>query len=125
MNIVWHTNCETIFAIYQLQNVITDYLDCCKKAGAWPNFSLGNHDTPRGTSRFGLKLAAFGMNVLLLLLPGTPLTYYGEEIGMLDNAGHMECMSESRDPCRSHMQWNESKNAGIFYVVSERLENLF
>ena len=65
------------------------------------------------------------MNVLLLLLPGTPLTYYGEEIGMLDNAGHMECMSESRDPCRSPMQWNESKNAGIFYAVSERLENLF
>lgn len=54
------------------------------------------------------------MNVLLLLLPGTPLTYYGEEIGMLDNAGDMQCMSESRDPCRSPMQWDGTENAGLF-----------
>ena len=52
------------------------------------------------------------MNVLVLLLPGTPVTYYGEEIGMLDNAGDMTVMSDKRDPCRSPMQWNDSHNAG-------------
>ena len=45
---------------------------------------------------------------------GTPLTYYGEEIGMVDNSGIMECMSDKRDPCRSPMQWNNNKNAGKF-----------
>ena len=43
---------------------------------------------------------------------GTPLTYYGEEIGMVDNSGVMECMSDKRDPCRSPMQWNNDKNGG-------------
>ena len=53
------------------------------------------------------------MNALLLMLPGTPLTYYGEEIGMKDNSGNMQVMSEKRDPCRSPMQWSRHKNAGL------------
>ena len=56
-------------------------------------------------------MARFGINALLLLLPGTPVTYYGEEIGMKDN-GDMKIMSDKRDPCRSPMQWNNQKNAG-------------
>ena len=63
--------------------------------------------------RFGVQLGSYGMNALLLMLPGTPLTYYGEEIGMKDNSGNMQVMSEKRDPCRSPMQWNRHKNAGL------------
>ena len=58
------------------------------------------------------------MNALLLMLPGTPLTYYGEEIGMKDNYGNMKCMSDKRDPCRSPMQWNRQKNAGMTFVFT-------
>ena len=88
------------------------YLSKCREHNAWPNFSLGNHDSPRGTTRFGPKIANDVMTTLVLLLPGTPITYYGEEIGMLDNKGDMAVMSDKREPCRSPMQWNQSKNAG-------------
>ena len=88
------------------------YLSKCRENNAWPNFSLGNHDSPRGTTKFGPKIANDVMTTLVLLLPGTPITYYGEEIGMLDNKGDMVVMSDKREPCRSPMQWNRSKNAG-------------
>ena len=71
----------------KLKNTLCSYLDSCKEKSAWPNFSLGNHDCPRSTTRFGSEAGSFAMNALLLFLPGTPLTYYGEEIGMLDNKG--------------------------------------
>ncbi len=62
-----------------------------------------------------------------LLLPGTPVTYYGEEIGMLYtyiswedtrdtkgcNAGPDRFYKFSRDPERTPMQWNTSFNAGF------------
>ena len=65
------------------------------------------------------------MNTLVLLLPGTPITYYGEEIGMLDNIGKMGVMSDKRDPCRSPMQWNKSPHAGthIFRIPLTQYES--
>ena len=57
------------------------------------------------------------MNALLLLLPGTPITYYGEEIGMVDNVGDMSIMSDQRSPCRSPMQWNGQAMAGTYSLV--------
>ena len=58
------------------------------------------------------------MNVLLLMLPGTPITYYGEEIGMMDydavvGPADDSYLHEHRDPCRTPMQWNPSPNAGF------------
>ena len=51
--------------------------------GAWPNWVLGNHDTPRVASRLGPAQARVAA-MLLLTLPGTPVLYYGDEIGMTD-----------------------------------------
>lgn len=48
------------------------YYHCCQ---------VGNHDRPRIASSVG-KLYTRVINMLLLTLPGTPTTYYGEEIGM-------------------------------------------
>jgi len=42
---------------------------------------IGNHDRHRITYRKGLQYAD-AMNVLILTLPGTPTTYYGEEIAL-------------------------------------------
>ena len=42
---------------------------------------MGNHDNSRVSNRIGHDLVD-AMNMLLLTLPGTPTTYYGEEIGM-------------------------------------------
>lgn len=44
-------------------------------------FKVGNHDKPRIASTVGATYVRL-VNMLLLTLPGTPTTYYGEEIGM-------------------------------------------
>lgn len=48
------------------------------------------------------------MNVLLFSMPGTPVLYYGDEIGMGDNY-HLD----DRNGVRTPMQWNASINAGF------------
>ena len=46
------------------------------------------------------------MNSMLMSLPGTPIVYYGDEIGMGDNINLYD-----RNGVRTPMQWNASKNA--------------
>lgn len=48
------------------------------------------------------------MNVLLFSLPGTPVIYYGDEIGMGDNF-----YLGDRDGVRTPMQWSPDRNAGF------------
>ena len=45
---------------------------------------------------------------LLLSLPGTPVLYYGDEIGMGDNV-----FLADRDGVRTPMQWSNDRNAGF------------
>ena len=47
------------------------------------------------------------LNAVLLSLPGTPVLYYGDEIGMGD-----EHLLDDRDGVRTPMQWNSSPSAG-------------
>jgi maltose alpha-D-glucosyltransferase/alpha-amylase len=56
------------------------------------------------------------MNILLLSLPGTPILYYGDEIGMGDNY-HLG----DRNGVRTPMQWNASLNAGFSMANPQRL----
>ncbi|XP_029961759.1 neutral and basic amino acid transport protein rBAT-like isoform X2 [Salarias fasciatus] len=89
--------------------------------GKWPNWVVGNHDRPRISTSAGPDKVRV-INMLLLTLPGTATTYYGEEIGMQninitdsqiqDPAGKYNS-SLSRDPERSPMQWNDDVNAGF------------
>nr|WP_274387814.1 maltose alpha-D-glucosyltransferase [Salsipaludibacter albus] len=48
------------------------------------------------------------LNVLLFTMPGTPVLYYGDEIGMGDNV-----WLGDRDGVRTPMQWNGDRNAGF------------
>jgi maltose alpha-D-glucosyltransferase/alpha-amylase len=48
------------------------------------------------------------MNGLLLSLPGTPILYYGDEIGMGDNI-----YLGDRNGVRTPMQWSPDRNAGF------------
>ncbi len=48
------------------------------------------------------------MNALLFSLPGTPIIYYGDEIGMGDNI-----YLGDRDAVRTPMQWSGDRNAGF------------
>jgi len=56
------------------------------------------------------------LNVLLLSLPGTPVIYYGDEIGMGDNY-----YLGDRNGVRTPMQWSPGKNAGFSNVNPQKL----
>jgi maltose alpha-D-glucosyltransferase/alpha-amylase len=56
------------------------------------------------------------MNGILFALPGTPLIYYGDEIGMGDNI-----YLGDRNGVRTPMQWSSDRNAGFSRCNSQRL----
>lgn len=56
------------------------------------------------------------MNLLLFSLPGTPVIYYGDEIGMGDNF-----YLGDRNGVRTPMQWNADRNTGFSQANPHRL----
>jgi alpha-glucosidase len=98
-------------------------------SGGWPVYVISNHDIVRSYNRYGdgqhndeiAKLLA-GM---YLTLRGTPIMYYGEELGMENNdpkrkedvkdpVGRVGWpVDKGRDGERTPMQWNGSANAGF------------
>ncbi|HEX4420456.1 MAG TPA: maltose alpha-D-glucosyltransferase, partial [Kofleriaceae bacterium] len=56
------------------------------------------------------------MTSLLLSLPGTPVLYYGDEIGMGDNI-----YLGDRDGVRTPMQWSSDRNGGFSRANPQRL----
>ncbi len=98
-------------------------------SGGWPVYVLSNHDIRRVYDRYGdgkhNDQIAKLMASLYLTLRGTPVMYYGEEIGMenndpkrpedvRDSMGKLGWPKEKgRDGERTPMQWNENANAGF------------
>ncbi|MDR1989440.1 MAG: maltose alpha-D-glucosyltransferase [Acidobacteriaceae bacterium] len=56
------------------------------------------------------------MTSLLMSLPGSPIVYYGDEIGMGDNVA-----LDDRNSVRTPMQWTDGLNAGFSSADPERL----
>ncbi|MGC2659832.1 MAG: maltose alpha-D-glucosyltransferase [Bryobacteraceae bacterium] len=56
------------------------------------------------------------MNALLFSLPGTPVIYYGDEIGMGDNV-----YLGDRNGVRTPMQWSPDRNAGFSQANPQKL----
>ncbi|XP_065203796.1 maltase 2-like [Planococcus citri] len=114
-----------ISSAHDYQNHLNKWIENMP-AGQWPNWVLGNHDHFRISKRFDSSSVDM-MNMLLLLLPGTPFAYNGEEIGMEDakirweqttdvyalDVGPLLYESFSRDPERTPFQWNSSHHAGF------------
>ena len=105
-----------------LRPVIAAY-EAALPAGAWPNWVLGNHDSPRVASRLGPSLARLAA-LLLLTLRGTPTVYYGDELGMTDVAipsdqvqdpfeKNLPGLGLGRDPGRTPMRWSAEPRAGF------------
>ncbi|HTR65980.1 MAG TPA: alpha-glucosidase [Terriglobales bacterium] len=98
-------------------------------AHGWPTFVISNHDIVRSYDRYGdgqhNDAIAKLMAGLYLTLRGTPIMYYGEELGMENNdpkrkedvkdpIGKLGWPKEKgRDGERTPMQWNASPNAGF------------
>jgi alpha-glucosidase len=100
-----------------------------ESSGGWPVYVLSNHDITRSYDRYGdgkhNDAIAKLMAGLYLTLRGTPIMYYGEEIGMENNdpkrkqdvkdpIGRLGWpMFKGRDGERTPMQWNDEPNAGF------------
>ncbi|MDQ3237100.1 MAG: maltose alpha-D-glucosyltransferase [Actinomycetota bacterium] len=56
------------------------------------------------------------LNSLLFSMPGTPIVYYGDELGMGDNV-----FLGDRDAVRTPMQWTPDRNAGFSRTDPARL----
>jgi alpha-glucosidase len=98
-------------------------------ASGWPTFVISNHDIVRSYDRYGdgqhNDQIAKMIGALYLTLRGTPIMYYGEEIGMKttpptskeevrDPIGRTGWPAEKgRDGQRTPMQWDGSENAGF------------
>ena len=98
-------------------------------SGEWPVWVMSNHDRVRAYSRFADGKhdddIAKVMAGMYLTLRGTPIMYYGEEIGMKNNdptrkedvkdpIGQLGWPEEKgRDGERTPMQWNDAPNAGF------------
>jgi alpha-glucosidase len=106
----------------EIAGIISEY-ERLVPPGEWPNWVLGNHDQSRILSRVG-EHGARTAAMLLLTLRGTPTLYYGDEIGMQDLpiapdkvrdgwAKNEPGIGVGRDPQRTPMQWDSSRNAGF------------
>jgi alpha-glucosidase len=95
-------------------------------AGAWPVWTGSNHDAGRLATRWAAGDPARSRVALLMLLTlrGTPVLYYGDEIGLpdvpLDPADALDPVpmrtgdaERNRDPCRTPMPWNAGEGAGF------------
>lgn len=99
---------------------LTDYLRTLPD-GVRPSFCFSNHDQPRLVGRYSeaqARLVAF----MQMTLPGLPVMYYGDELGMeqVDIAAErMKDLFEKtidsggRDPERTPMQWDGSLTGGF------------
>ncbi|KAI8118981.1 putative maltase H [Lucilia cuprina] len=109
----------------EIKDLITRWLDTMPK-DVLANWLLGNHDNPRYSTRLGEgRMDLF--TILIQTLPGNAVTYYGEEIGMVNgkvtweetvdtqgcNASPETYESYSRDPERTPYQWDASNKAGF------------
>ena len=105
-----------------LRQVIGDY-EAALPGWGWPNWVIGNHDSPRIAARIGEAQARVAA-VLLLTLRGTPTLYQGDELAI----GRCEIPPErvhdprerrqpgiglGRDPARTPMPWDASAHAGF------------
>jgi alpha-glucosidase len=105
-----------------------DWLEQHLPAAGWPCYYLNNHDLPRAYTRLGkggdaearAKVAA----AMMFTLRGTPIIYYGEEIGMPMSRVPRKTMDDpigkkfwpipvGRDGSRTPMQWSGERNAGF------------
>jgi alpha-glucosidase len=78
--------------------------------GAWPVWMLSNHDVVRFPTRMagGDERKARALLFLLLTLRGTPVLYYGDELGMpqAEIPAGKERDMDGRDGARTPLPWN-------------------
>ncbi len=109
--------------------VFRKHIDAVDAARGWPTYVITNHDIRRSYSRYADGVHNDDMAKMMagfyLTLRGTPIMYYGEEIGMENNDPKRKQdvkdpigilgwpREKGRDGERTPMQWNSGPNAGF------------
>lgn len=119
------SNMHLISVPYLAEDIgdLIDRYEAALPADGWPNWVLGNHDRSRIATRVGAAQARVAA-VLLLTLRGTPIVYYGDEIGMTDVpvpdesardplARQVPGIGVGRDPERAPMRWTGDVHCGF------------
>lgn len=121
--------CDIPWNAKAFRNTISRAEDVLPEA-AWPCWVMSNHDRARHATRFDANGTAphrpKAAATILLTLRGTPVLYYGEEIGMrdvripedrqLDPVGRA-FPGFGRDPERTPMRWEPG--AGVGFTTAE------
>jgi alpha-glucosidase len=105
------------------------HINAVDAARGWPTYVVTNHDIRRSYSRYGDGVHDDDIAKMIagfyLTLRGTPVIYYGEEIGMVNNDPQRKedvkdpigilgwPKEKGRDGERTPMQWNSGPNAGF------------
>lgn len=107
-------------------SAIVDHIEDLFPSHAWPAWTGSNHDAGRLATRWGggddRKIRCALM--MLLTLRGTPVLYYGDEIGLPDTPLEFEDLRDpvglrfhpaysGRDPGRTPMHWTGDTGAGF------------
>ncbi|XP_017471229.1 PREDICTED: maltase A2 [Rhagoletis zephyria] len=96
-----------------VEDLVKGWMDTIWPRHQTANWVLGNHDSARLANRVGREKVDL-MTMLVHALPGTSVTYYGEEIGMSNVATEYTPVScDDRDPERTPMQWDTTAHAGF------------
>ncbi|MBL8121908.1 DUF3459 domain-containing protein [Candidatus Saccharibacteria bacterium] len=105
---------------------ITEFQGFLNQEEHMPVYCFGNHDQWRLVSRVGAEQARV-VALMQLCLPGLPVVYYGDELGMANGVIPPDAeqdplnrikpgLGQGRDPERTPMQWDGSPQAGFTRV---------
>jgi alpha-glucosidase len=97
---------------------VVEQAEAAFPADAWPVWTGSNHDFVRFPTRWcgGDERKVRCALLLLLTLRGTPLLYYGDELGMQQvevSADSVRDPADRRDGARTPMQWAGEDGAGF------------
>lgn len=109
----------------EFTQLLSDIDTYVTKKGSMPIFPFGNHDRSRLATRYGDEKSRL-VAEMQLCLPGIPVIYYGDEIGLRDVAVPKSKQTDfakqiwvgCRDSFRTPMQWDKSEFAGFSNVES-------
>ncbi|MEO8691739.1 MAG: alpha-amylase family glycosyl hydrolase [Candidatus Saccharimonas sp.] len=112
------------FNAESFRHFVTDFQGMLDPKQHLPVYCFGNHDQPRMVSRYEGEDQARLVAMMQLTLPGLPVVYYGDELGMPNTRIEPEDIRDisafssgdislSRDPSRTPMQWHKGPFAGF------------
>ena len=112
------------FSANSYRDFITEFQGMLDQTIHTPVYCFSNHDQWRIVTRFGSDEKARLIALLQLTLPGLPVIYYGDEIGMPNTPIPDDRRQDPlyltnpdrnawRDPERTPMQWDDTKYAGF------------